>query len=78
MKKRYFKKETLVNSATHFHKVVLFLIFLSILPTVFHSCSTSLNFCQHCEKVPFTPHPSQHLFVVLLMIAILTGVRQSA
>ena len=50
--------------------------FLKNLHTVLHSDCSNLHSHQQCKKIPLSPYPLQHLFIVdFLVTAILTHVR---
>ena len=60
------------------HMVALFLVFLRNFQIVLHSGCAKLRSHQQCRKVSFSLHSLQHLlFVNLLKISILTGLRWS-
>lgn len=50
-------------------------VIFEVTQTVFCIGCTILHSCQQCPRVPDFPHPLQHLFSVILIASMLTGVR---
>ena len=59
----------------YFYLLIYLFIYLRSLQAVVHSGWINLHSQQWCKRVPFSPQPCQHLFIIFLIITILTGVR---